>query len=105
MEDCPSFNQFLSYIMFVVPILVSQTRFNLEKKAVFGIMSSLAFLVYVPFGFLLVLTSTILCPYFCVFFLSDMELHLYLPLQPRVIKHIFASPIPITTLISASSLP
>ena len=72
MGDFPSFNLLLSCIMFVVPMLVSSTRFNF-KKAVFGIMFSLSFLVYVSLEFLLVLTSTILNTYFCPFILSDMD--------------------------------
>ena len=79
-RDLPSFNLSLNCIMFTVLMLVSQTRFNFEKKAIFDIMSSLSFLVYVPIGFLLVQTSTILNTYFYPFFLSDMELHLFLPL-------------------------
>ena len=71
MENCPSFNLFLSCIMFVVPMLVSLTHFHFEKKVVFDIMSSLSFFVFVPFGFLLALTSTILNTYFYPFILND----------------------------------
>lgn len=73
MGDCPSFNLSFNYTMFTVPILVSFICLTWEKKVVLGIMSSLSFLVFIPFGFLLALTSTILNTYFCPFVLNDMD--------------------------------
>ena len=85
-------------------MLMSPTRFNFEKKVVFGVVSSLSFLVFVPFGFLLVLTSTILNTYFCPFVLNDMDYtyqspNFFLSMEAKLIN-LQTSSYPLPLLIS-----
>ena len=62
--DCPSFSLSFTCSIFTILTLVSVIHFIFEKKGVLGIICSLSFLVLVPLGFLLVLTSSISLPYY-----------------------------------------